>query len=101
MYSWLTLAKILRIANEKYIIDTVSCGLRSCRHQFSCVPYVAISCEVWPIHTVQFSNHAQYIEEWKGKIFPGSDIDNLIDALSNLNVLNTCDSVLTGYLGSQ
>lgn len=64
-------------------------------------PMQRLGCEVWPIHTVQFSNHTQYVEGWKGKAFPASDIDSLIDGLSNLNVLNTCDAILTGYLGSQ
>jgi len=64
-------------------------------------PMQRLGCEVWPIHTVQFSNHTQYPEGWSGSVFPPSDIDTLMDGLDAIGKLPECDAVLTGYLGSE
>lgn len=44
-------------------------------------PLQRMGVEVWPIHTVQFSNHTGY-GSWKGRVF------------------GECDGVLSGYMGS-
>lgn len=56
--------------------------------------------EVWPINTVQFSNHTQYVQGWKGIALPAGHISELIEGLSAIDKLKTCDAVLSGYLGS-
>jgi pyridoxine kinase len=55
--------------------------------------------EVWPVHTVQFSNHTGY-GAWRGRIFDGESIDEVVDGIADRGVLARCDAVLSGYLGS-
>ncbi len=55
--------------------------------------------EVWPVHTVQFSNHTGY-GEWRGRIFDGESIDEVVEGIADRGVLERCDAVLSGYLGS-
>ncbi len=54
--------------------------------------------EVWPVHTVQFSNHTGYAD-WRGQVFEVDHIADLIGGIEALGVLETCDAVLSGYLG--
>ncbi len=63
-------------------------------------PLQRMGLEVWPIHTVQFSNHTQYSEGWRGKAFPAPDIEELITGLSNIKALEQCSAVITGYQGN-
>jgi pyridoxine kinase len=55
--------------------------------------------EVWPIHTVQFSNHTGY-GGWRGRAFDAKLILELIQGIEERGVLATCDGVLSGYMGS-
>jgi pyridoxine kinase len=55
--------------------------------------------EVWPVHTVQFSNHTGY-GAWRGRIFDGASVDEVVEGIADREVLPTCDAVLSGYLGS-
>ena len=55
--------------------------------------------EVWPIHTVQFSNHTGY-GSWRGRAFDADTIRELIQGIGERGVLGRCDGVLSGYLGS-
>jgi pyridoxine kinase len=55
--------------------------------------------EVWPIHTVQFSNHTGY-GSWKGRVFDGPAIEDLVEGIAERGVLERCDGVLSGYMGS-
>jgi pyridoxine kinase len=55
--------------------------------------------EVWPILTVQFSNHTGY-GSWKGRAFDAATIRELMQGISERGVLPECDGVLSGYLGS-
>jgi pyridoxine kinase len=61
-------------------------------------PLQRLGCEVWPIHTVQFSSHAGY-PGWRGKAFDADLIDECVAGLRALGVLERCDGVLSGYLG--
>ena len=54
--------------------------------------------EVWPIHTVQFSNHAGY-PGFRGETFAPSLITDCVAGLETLGVLKDCAGVLTGFLG--
>lgn len=63
-------------------------------------PMQRMGFEVWPIHTVQFSNHTQYQQGWKGSVFAANHIREVVDGLSNIGALEGCRAVLTGYQGS-
>jgi pyridoxine kinase len=58
-----------------------------------------LGCEVWPVHTVQFSNHTGY-GKWKGQVFAAEQIAAVVDGIADLGVLATCDGVLSGYVGA-
>jgi len=58
-----------------------------------------LGCEVWPVHTVQFSNHTGY-GAWKGEVFAAARIGEVIDGMADLGVLGACDGVLSGYIGA-
>jgi pyridoxine kinase len=58
-----------------------------------------LGCEVWPVHTVQFSNHMGY-GAWKGEVFAAARIGEVIDGIAELGVLGACDGVLSGYIGA-
>lgn len=62
-------------------------------------PMQRLGVEVWPVHTVQFSNHTGY-GAWKGRVFDGPSIEELIDGIADRGVLGRCDGVLSGYMGS-
>jgi pyridoxine kinase len=62
-------------------------------------PLQRLGAEVWPIHTVQFSNHTGY-GGWRGEIFGASLIRELMQGIEERGVLPTCDGVLSGYMGS-
>jgi pyridoxine kinase len=62
-------------------------------------PLQRMGIEVWPIHTVQFSNHTGY-GEWTGRVFEAGLIGELVQGIAQRGVLGTCDGVLSGYMGS-
>lgn len=62
-------------------------------------PMQRLGCEVWPVHTVQFSNHTGY-GAWTGRVFDGPAIEEIIDGIAQRGVLGRCDAVLSGYMGS-
>jgi pyridoxine kinase len=62
-------------------------------------PLQRLGIEVWPVHTVQFSNHTGY-GEWRGRVFDGSEIEQVVQGITERGVLGHCDAVLSGYLGS-
>jgi pyridoxine kinase len=62
-------------------------------------PLQRIGVEVWPIHTVQFSNHTGY-GAWTGRVFEAGLITELVQGIAQRGVLGTCDGVLSGYMGS-
>ena len=62
-------------------------------------PMQRLGVEVWPIHTVQFSNHTGY-GSWKGRVFDGPAIEDLVEGIAERGVLGRCNGVLSGYMGS-
>src|SRR5437764_7318504 len=62
-------------------------------------PLQRIGVEVWPVHTVQFSNHTGY-GAWTGRVFEARLITELVDGIAQRGVLGQCDGVLSGYMGS-
>ena len=55
--------------------------------------------EVWPVHTVQLSNHAGYPTA-RGQAFGADAIRDVVRGLAERDALKACDGVLSGYIGS-
>src|SRR5262249_57065030 len=62
-------------------------------------PLQRIGVEVWPVNTVQFSNHPGY-GAWRGRIFSGASVRMVIEGIAERGVLGECDGVISGYIGS-
>ena len=62
-------------------------------------PLQRLGIEVWPVHTVQFSNHTGY-GAWTGRVFDGQAVEEVVGGIADRGVLGSCDAVLSGYLGS-
>ena len=62
-------------------------------------PVQRLGHEMWPIHTVQFSNHTGY-GAWRGQVFDAGLIGECVAGMAERGVLATCDGVLSGYMGS-
>ena len=54
--------------------------------------------EVWPLHTVNFSNHTGY-GDWGGPAIPAADVRDMVDGLSRRGALAEVDAILSGYQG--
>ncbi|WP_151084354.1 pyridoxal kinase PdxY [Nocardioides cynanchi] len=61
-------------------------------------PLQRLGHEVWPVHTVVFSNHTGY-GAWGGPLLSPDDVRAVITGIADRGVLGTCDAVLSGYLG--
>lgn len=63
------------------------------------LPMQLLGVDVWPLHTVQFSNHTQY-QKWQGMVFPQEQIGLITQGMDEIGVLPECDAVLSGYIGA-
>ncbi|HYW60170.1 MAG TPA: pyridoxal kinase PdxY [Xanthobacteraceae bacterium] len=55
--------------------------------------------EVWPVHTVAFSNHPGY-GAWTGRAADAAAVRDIVDGIAARGVLGRCDGVISGYLGA-
>lgn len=65
-------------------------------------PMRRLGANVWPLNTVQFSNHTQY-GKWTGCVMPPSHLTEIVQGIAAIDKLHTwvsSDAVLSGYLGS-
>lgn len=62
-------------------------------------PMRRLGANVWPLNTVQFSNHTQY-GKWTGSVMPASHLSDIVQGIADIGQLQRCDAVLSGYLGS-
>ena len=62
-------------------------------------PMQRVGVKVWPLNTVQFSNHTQY-GQWTGEVLAPQHIPALVEGIATIGELGNCDAVLSGYLGS-
>jgi pyridoxine kinase len=62
-------------------------------------PLQRLGHEVWPVHTVLFSNHTGY-GAWRGPVVPANDVHDVVLGLQDRGALPEVDLVLSGYLGN-
>ncbi len=62
-------------------------------------PMRRLGVNVWPLNTVQFSNHTQY-GHWNGSAIDAAQMVELVEGIGAIGVLPRCDAVLSGYLGA-
>lgn len=61
-------------------------------------PLELLGFDVWPINTVQFSNHTGY-GSWKGEVFSPAHIREVWAGIRDLGVTGQCEAILSGYIG--
>jgi pyridoxine kinase len=62
-------------------------------------PLERMGFEVWPINTVQLSNHRGY-DSCAGEAFSASQLELVWGGVKGRGALGSCQAVLSGYLGS-
>jgi pyridoxine kinase len=62
-------------------------------------PLQRLGHEVWPVHTVLFSNHTGY-GAWRGPVVAASDVHEVVLGMEERGALAQVDLVLSGYQGS-
>jgi pyridoxine kinase len=61
-------------------------------------PLQRIGVEVWPVNTVQFSNHTGY-GKWRGAVVAVEVVRDVLQGIEERGLFPDCDGVLSGYLG--
>ena len=62
-------------------------------------PLQRMGFEVWPVHTVMFSNHTGH-GAWRGPVFDPNTVSEVISGIEDRGVLPDCSAILTGYMGA-
>ena len=62
-------------------------------------PLQRLGHEVWPVLTVNFSNHTGY-GAWRGPLIAPADVTDVITGIEERGAFTACDAVLSGYQGS-
>ena len=63
-------------------------------------PLQRLGVEVWPVHTVHFSNHTGY-GEWRGPLLPADDVRAVLRGVEERGAFPGVDAVLSGYQGGE
>ena len=63
-------------------------------------PLQRLGVEVWPVHTVHFSNHTGY-GAWRGPLMAPEDVREVITGIEERGALPEVDAVLSGYQGGE
>lgn len=63
-------------------------------------PLQRLGVEVWPVHTVHFSNHTGY-GQWRGPLLAASDVREVITGVEERGAFPKVDAVLSGYQGGE
>ena len=61
-------------------------------------PLQRIGHEVWPVYTVNFSNHTGY-GAWEGPMIPAAQVRKIVQGIEDRGALARVDTVLSGYQG--
>ncbi len=62
-------------------------------------PLQRLGFEVWPVHSLQYSNHPGY-GEWSGEVFAASKVAELLKSIEARGAFSDCKAVLSGYMGT-
>lgn len=62
-------------------------------------PLERLGHEVWPVNTVNFSNHPGY-GSYRGGVYQPSDVAEVVDEIEARGAFQKCRAVLSGYLGA-
>ncbi|MCY4472267.1 MAG: pyridoxal kinase PdxY [Kistimonas sp.] len=62
-------------------------------------PLQRMGYEVWPVHTVMFSNHTGH-QRWRGPVFEPDVVADVVQGIEERGVLKQCQALLSGYLGA-
>ena len=62
-------------------------------------PLQRLGHEVWPVLTVNFSNHTGY-GAWRGPLIAADDVREVVTGIEERGAFASCDAVLSGYQGS-
>ena len=63
-------------------------------------PLQRLGVEVWPVHTVHFSNHTGY-GAWRGPLLAADDVREVITGIEEREAMPAIDAVLSGYQGGE
>src|SRR5690349_14236159 len=63
-------------------------------------PLQRLGVEVWPVHTVHFSNHTGY-GAWRGPLMAPDDVREVVTGIEERDALPQVDAVLSGYQGGE
>jgi pyridoxine kinase len=63
-------------------------------------PLQRLGVEVWPVHTVHFSNHTGY-GEWRGPLLPADDVRAVLRGVEERGAFPGVAAVLSGYQGGE
>lgn len=61
-------------------------------------PMQRLGVEVWPVHTVHFSNHTGY-GQWRGPLLAADDVREVITGIGERGAFPGIDAILSGYQG--
>ena len=61
-------------------------------------PLQRLGHEVWPVYTVNYSNHTGY-GSWKGPIIPADDVRAIIEGIGERGQFRHIDTIISGYQG--
>lgn len=61
-------------------------------------PLQRLGHEVWPVHTVNYSNHTGY-GSWQGPIISADDVRAIIAGIGERDQFSSIDAVISGYQG--
>lgn len=61
-------------------------------------PLQRLGFEVWPVHTLQYSNHPGY-GDFAGTVLGAAHVTEVLAGIAHRGVLPGCRAVLSGYLG--
>ncbi|WP_231979817.1 pyridoxal kinase [Tessaracoccus coleopterorum] len=62
-------------------------------------PLQRLGVDVWPVYTVNFSNHTGY-GSWRGPHIPADQVREVVRGIGERGVLEQVDALLCGYLGT-
>lgn len=66
----------------------------------SVFPMQRLGVEVWPVNTVNFSNHTGY-GAWRGPLMDPADVADVITGIGERDAFAEVDAVLSGYQGGE